>query len=180
MVFLVVPHVLREGTAFPLLPCKRHIPTFESMLGPSHDHHFLGDGHACVMCKHLALLLLAPVDGEWKVGINSLVEMGDVVVKIRLADLGICNVDVGDKLPIGDSIEAFSWIIKGGIVNVIDRGCKLVPCDGVDNHVRIPSLASRDVVGTMLLAFGCSCTGHNDGVGRQCSQWNRECCTIAL
>jgi hypothetical protein len=47
----------------------------------------------------LALLLLAHVDGEWKVGIDFLIEIGDVVVKIRLADLGICSVDVGDKLP---------------------------------------------------------------------------------
>ncbi len=95
LILPVVPHVLMKGTAFPLSPCKGHVPT-ESMLGPGCDHHFFEDGHICVLCKRLALLLLARVDGKWKVGINSLVEIGDVVAKIRLADLGMCSVDVGD------------------------------------------------------------------------------------
>ncbi len=76
MVVPVVPHVLKEGMAFALLPCKHHVPTVESMLGPSCHHHFFGDGHACVLCKSLALLLLAYVDGKWKVWTDSLVEIG--------------------------------------------------------------------------------------------------------
>ncbi len=44
VVLPVVPCMIREGTAFSLLPCKSHVPTVESMLGPGHDHHFLGDG----------------------------------------------------------------------------------------------------------------------------------------
>ncbi len=75
---------------FPLSPCKHHVPIAESLLGASCHHHFLGNGHTCVMCKSLALLLLAHVDGKWKARINSLVEIGDVDVKIRLADLHIC------------------------------------------------------------------------------------------
>ncbi len=67
---------------FSLTPCKHHVPTVESMLGPGCDHHFLGVGHACILCKCLALLLLARVDGKWKVGFNSLIEIGDVVIKI--------------------------------------------------------------------------------------------------
>ncbi len=59
-----------------------------------------------------------------------------------------------------------TWIIEGGVVNVFNGGCKLVPCNDVGNHVPRPSLASKDVVGTLFLAFGCSCTGHDDGVGR--------------
>jgi hypothetical protein len=71
------------------------------MLGPGLSHHFFGDGHACILCERLALLLLvlAHVDGEWKVKMDSLVEIGDVVVEIRLADLGVCSADVSDKLP---------------------------------------------------------------------------------
>jgi hypothetical protein len=42
--------------------------------------------------------LLACVDREGKIGINSLVEIGDVVVEIRLADLGVCSANVGDEL----------------------------------------------------------------------------------
>ncbi len=82
------------------------------MLGSGHHHHFLGDGHACVLCKSLALLLLARVDGKWKLKIDSLLEIGDVVVKIRLADLGVCSADVGDELPQGNSIEAFNCVIQ--------------------------------------------------------------------
>ncbi len=98
MILPVVQRMVKEGTVFPFLPCKRHVPTAESMLGSGCHHHFLGDGHTCVLCKSLALLLLAHVDGKWKVGINSLVEIGDVVVKIRLADLHVCSADVGDEL----------------------------------------------------------------------------------
>ncbi len=43
-------------------------------------------------------LLLAHVDGKQKVRIDSLVEIGDVVVEIRLADLRIYSADVGDEL----------------------------------------------------------------------------------
>jgi hypothetical protein len=104
-----------------------------------------------------------------------------MVIKIGLADLVICSADVGDKLPQGDHVEAFSWVIKGGIVNVVDGGCKFVLCDGVNNHVGRPSLASRDLVGTLFLMFGCIfCTSQDDGVGWRCSRWNHECCTGAL
>jgi hypothetical protein len=75
--------MVKEGMAFPISPCKHHVPTVECMLGSGRHHHFLEDGHACILCKSLALLLLAPVDGKWRVGINSLVEIGDVVVEIR-------------------------------------------------------------------------------------------------
>jgi hypothetical protein len=98
MILPVVPHMVKEGTTFPLSPCKCHVPTVESMLGAGRHHHFFGDGHICVLCKSLALLLLARVDGKWKVRINSLVEISDLVVKIRLADLCICSADVGDEL----------------------------------------------------------------------------------
>jgi hypothetical protein len=94
----VVPSMVKEGRTFPSLPCDHHVPTVESMFGAGCHHHFLGDGHTCVQCKSLALLLLARVDGKWKVRIDSLVEIGDVIVKIRLADLRVCSANVGDKL----------------------------------------------------------------------------------
>ncbi len=67
------------------------------MLGAGRHHHFLRDGHTCILCKILALLL-AHVDGKWKVRINSLDKIGDVVVEIRLADLRVCSAEVGDEL----------------------------------------------------------------------------------
>ncbi len=90
--------MVKEGTTFPLSPCKWHVSTVESMIGSGHHNHFLGDGHTCVLCKRLTLLLLACVDGKWKVGINFLIEIGDVVFVIRLGDLRACSADVGDKL----------------------------------------------------------------------------------
>ncbi len=90
--------MVKKGAMFPLLPHERHVSTVNSMVGSGCHHHFLGDGHTCVLCKSLALLLLAGVDGEWKVGVDSLVEIEDVVVKIRLADLCVRSADVGDKL----------------------------------------------------------------------------------
>jgi hypothetical protein len=59
---------------------------------------YLADGHTCILCKSLALLLLARVDGKWKVRINSLVEIGDIAIEIRLADLHVCSTNVGDEL----------------------------------------------------------------------------------
>jgi hypothetical protein len=64
MILPVVPHMVKEGTTFPLSPCKNHVPTVESMFGAGRHHHFLGDGHTYVLCESLALLLLARVNGE--------------------------------------------------------------------------------------------------------------------
>ncbi len=91
--------MVKKGIAFPLLPCKHHLLTVESMLGSGCNHHFFRDEHVCILCKGLALLLLAHVDGEWNVGIDSLFEIGDVVIEIRLDDLCVCSANAGDKLP---------------------------------------------------------------------------------
>ncbi len=72
MILPVNPCMVKEGMMFPLLPWEHHFPTVESMFGASHHHHFLGDGHTCVLCKKLALLLLVRVDGKWKVRIDFL------------------------------------------------------------------------------------------------------------
>ncbi len=98
MILPVVPCMVKEGMAFPLLSCKHHVPTVKSMLGSGCYHHFLRNGYTCVLCKSVALLLLVRVEGKWKVGRNSLVEFGDVVLKIRLADLCVHSANVGDKL----------------------------------------------------------------------------------
>ncbi len=94
----LVPPMIREGMASPLSPYKSHVPTVEHMFGPGRDHHFLRDGYASNLSKCLAFLLLACVVGKGKFGINSLVEIGGIVVEIRLADLGVCSMNVGDKL----------------------------------------------------------------------------------
>jgi hypothetical protein len=88
----LVPPVIREGTASPLSPCESHFPTVERMFGPSRDHHFLRDGYSSVLSKCLAFLLLACVDGKGKFGMNSLVEIGGIVVEIRLAVLVLLRV----------------------------------------------------------------------------------------
>jgi hypothetical protein len=64
VILSAVPRMVKEGTAFSLLPCKHHVSAVESMLGSGHHHHFLGDGHTCVLCKSLALQMIARVDGK--------------------------------------------------------------------------------------------------------------------
>ena len=49
----------------------------------------------------------------------------------------------------GDCIEAFSGVIKGCKVDIVDRGGKLVSCDGGNDEVSVPCLLFNKV--------GCLC-----------------------
>ncbi len=57
-------------------------------------------------------------------------EVGHVVIQIRLADLGVGVEDVHDEGAEIDSIETFSGVVKNGIVDVVNCCHKLVACDG--------------------------------------------------
>jgi len=46
-----------------------------------------------------------------------------------------------------DAIEAFRWIIKNGIVEVVNGGGELVASDGKDEAVSSPCFARGDVDG---------------------------------
>ena len=96
----------------------------------------------------MALLLFTSVDGQWEAGVDSDVELGHVVVQIRLADLSVRGQDVLDQRLEVDAVEAFRGIIENGVVDVVDGGGELVSSDGEDEAVSSPCFARGNVDGT--------------------------------
>ncbi len=45
-----------------------------------------------------------------------------------------------------DDVKSFSWIVKDGILDVIDGGGELVACDGQDKAVSCPCLRAAMLV----------------------------------
>ena len=65
--------------------------------GASGDHHSgFGNGHSSIKCACLSLFLFLGVNSKGEEGINTLIKGGHVCVRIRLTDLGMVVVDVGD------------------------------------------------------------------------------------
>ena len=95
----------------------------------------------------MALLLFSRVNGQWETGVDSNVELGHVVVQVRLADLGVRGQDVLDQRAEVDAVEAFRWIIENGVVDVVDGGGELVSSDGEDKAVSSPCFARGDFDG---------------------------------
>jgi hypothetical protein len=75
------------------------------------------------------------------------VEVREVVNQVGLADLGIRCQDVCDERTQINAVEAFNRIVQYGIVDIIDGGGKLVACDGEDQAIGRPCLASGSVGG---------------------------------
>jgi len=140
--------VLNCWAALPFSPAKRHVATGKRVLGAGGDHQFVGDWNARVGCKDLTLLLFASVDGQGEAGVNAGVEFGNVVVKVGLADLGVRCENVLHKRAEVDAVKSFRWIVKDGVVDVIDGGGKLVASDGQYVPVGCPCFARGDVRGS--------------------------------
>ncbi len=117
------------------------------MLGSGGDHELVGDWDSCVGGKDLALLLFARVDGQWEAGVDADVELGHVVLQVRLADLGIRGQDVLDQCAEVDVIESFCQIVEDGVVDVVDGGGELISSDGKDKVVGSPCFARGNVDG---------------------------------
>ncbi len=66
------------------------------MLGTCGDHGFVGDGNTGIGGEDLTFLLLPHVDGEGEIRVDARMEVGHVVIQIRLADLGVGVEDVHD------------------------------------------------------------------------------------
>ncbi len=66
------------------------------MLGTCGDHGFVGDGDTNIGGKDLTFHLLLHVDSKGEVGVDARMEVGHVVIQIRLADLGVGVEDVHD------------------------------------------------------------------------------------
>ncbi len=129
------------------------------MLGACGDHGLVGDGDSSIGCKDLAFLLFSSVDGKGEAQVNARMEVGHVVIQIRLVGLGIGGEDVHEEGAEIDGVETFGGVIKNGIVDVVDCHRKLVTRDGEDHLVGDPSLACGGVGGTQFLAFGCCGAG---------------------
>ncbi len=117
------------------------------MLGTCGDHGFFGDGNSGIGCKDLTFLLFSCVDSKGEAPVNARMEVGHVVIQIRLADLGVGVEDVHDKGVEINGAETFGGVVKSGVVDVINCHCKLVACDKEDHLVPVPCLMGGGVGG---------------------------------
>jgi hypothetical protein len=92
----VGPSVVKDSSTFPLAPGQRHVAAHQGVLGTCGDHGFVGDGDSSIGGEDLTLLLLPRVDGKGEAKDNAGMEVGHVVIQIRLADLGVGVEDVHD------------------------------------------------------------------------------------
>ncbi len=67
------------------------------MLGTCGDHGFVGDGDSGIGCKDLIFLLFPHLNGEGEAQVDARMEVSQVVIQIRLADLGVGVEDVHDE-----------------------------------------------------------------------------------
>ncbi len=67
------------------------------MLGTCSDHGLVGDGDSRICCKDLAFFLFPCVDGKGEARVDAEMEVGHVVIQIRLADLDVGGEDVYDE-----------------------------------------------------------------------------------
>ncbi len=93
-----VPRLIDDGLTFPLAPCEFHPAAGDCGFGASRYHRGLGEGDAGIMGKGLAFFLLACVDHKWKMGVNARVELGHIIVDVRLQDGCIGGPDVCDEI----------------------------------------------------------------------------------
>ncbi len=101
-------------------------------------------------------------------------EVGYVVIQIRLADLGIGGEDVHDKGAEIDGVETFGGVVKNSVVGIVDRHRKLVACDGEDHLVGVQCLTGDGVGGAPFLAFGDRGACWGEWVGWRFNIWDVE------
>ena len=144
----VCPCVLICWAALPFSPAKRHVAGGKRVLGAGGDHQFVGDWDACVGSKELTFLLFVSVDGQGEARVDASVEVGYVVIQVGLADLGVCSENVLDTRAWVDAVKSFCWIVKDGVVDVIDGGGELVSSDCQYKLVGCPHFARGNVGGS--------------------------------
>jgi hypothetical protein len=110
----------------PLAPGQHHVAARLGVLGTGGDHGFVGDGDSGIGGEDLTFFLFPCVDSKGEAQVDAGMEVGHVIIQIRLADLGIGVEDVHDRGVDIDGIETFGGAIKNGVVDVVDRRQKLV------------------------------------------------------
>ncbi len=130
MLLPIVPHLVDNGTAFPLTPREFHAAAVEGSLCAGCHHCGFGDGHPGVQRECLALLLFARVDGKRKRRVDSGVEFSHVVIDFGLADCCIGGANMRNELVERDRIEPFGGVIEPRVVDVVDGSGKLIARDG--------------------------------------------------
>ena len=166
------PGVVGHRSATPLPPRQGHVSGRERMFCARRDHRGFGDGDTRVGGKIPAFLLLPGVDGEGEDRIHADVELGHVVVHVRLADLGIRCEDVHHQCAEVNAVEPLDGIIEHGVVDVVDGRGKLVAHDGEDEAICCPCLLCGGVGGTEFFALGSGGNDRNDGIGQDV--WHQE------
>ena len=116
----VGPSVVDKWAKFPLAPGQRHVAARQGVFGTCGDHGFVGDGDSGIGGKDLTFLLFPRVGSKGEAQVDAGMEVGHVVILIRLADLGIGSEDVHDKGAEIDGIETFGGVVKNGIVRLRD------------------------------------------------------------
>jgi hypothetical protein len=91
------------------------------MLDACGDHGLVGDGDSGIGCKDLPFSLFPSVDGKGEAQVDSGMEVGHVVIQIRLADLGVSDEVVHDEGAEIYSVETFGGVIKNGVVDIVHR-----------------------------------------------------------
>ncbi len=74
-------------------------------------------------------------------------EVGHVVIQIRLVGLGVGVEDVHDECAEIDVIATFGGVVKNGVVDVINCRRVLVMGDGEDHLVGVPRLVNGSAGG---------------------------------
>jgi hypothetical protein len=123
--------------------------------------------------------LFAHVDGKWEGSFDAGVQLGHVVVDVRLGDQCVGGSDVGDEVPEGYRLETLGGIVEQGIIYVVNCRCKLVACDGADDDVGIPCLAVGKVGSSSCFLRGCG-SRWIERIFRWSSGQNDECGAVAL
>jgi hypothetical protein len=123
MGFSVGPSVVNRQVMSPLAPGQCHVAARLGVLGISGDFVFVGDGDSGISGEDLTFFLFPCVNGKGEAQVDAGMEVGHVIIQIRLEDLGIGVEDVHDKGMEIDGIETFGGAIKNGIQERHSRCC---------------------------------------------------------
>ncbi len=77
--------------------------------------------------------MFARVDGKWEGSFDAGVELGHVVVNVRLGDQCVGGSDVGDEISEGNRVETLGGILEHGMIYIVDCRRELVACDGAND-----------------------------------------------